>query len=70
MDRDLASAYRQAISGHDEPDAMWGLGEIVLYMRSKIGIKDTSDSNGDPIIAEQLYCVSKGGITLPYDEDI
>jgi hypothetical protein len=60
--------YRDAIVGQDEPEAIWGRGDVVLYMRAQIGIKDTNDSNGNPIIADELYCVSKGGVTLPVKE--
>lgn len=66
--KDIAALYREITTGYDEPDAIWGNGEMVLHMRSKIGIKDKNDSNGDPILGDRLYCVSKGGKTLPVSE--
>lgn len=55
--------YHTFTFGSAHPDAIYSTGESVLFMRRKIGIADTNDSDGQPILADECYVVTQGGET-------
>lgn len=56
------SDYHEAIFGRDEPELIFGSGKWIKYMAEQCGDPAEADQNGNLILDDAMYILTKEGI--------
>jgi len=56
------STYKDVTSGFDEPSIMYVTGKTLRQMAKNLGGECGRDFEGNPILDDELYCVTERGV--------